>query len=110
MPIFHPVATSATRTGNDITVLCSLPDNRNGGEIQVRLVGDAGAWTSPDANGAYSSSSITDTFLALPAGSYDVRVLTGDGEYSNTLAGAVVVASGGGHQIGVGLAISPCFA
>ena len=93
MPLFHPTATSAVKVGDNITVLCSLPENRNGGEIQVRLSGDLGAWTSPDSNGAYSSilGSITDTFLLLPAGLYDVRVLTGDDQYSNTLLSEISV-------------------
>lgn len=48
---------------------------------------------------------------ALAAGTYDAQLINGDGEYSNPLAGAVVVAGAGGgvDQIGVGAAVAVGF-
>jgi hypothetical protein len=92
--LFHPTATAASKSSNNITVACSLPENRNGGQVQLRVHGGS-TWITPNASVSWSTSQAVDTFNNLAAGTYDVRVLTGDGEYSNILDSAIVVSPSG---------------
>jgi hypothetical protein len=114
MPLFSPTLTSATFTQSTgvLVTECSLPENRNGGGPQVRLNGGS-TWIPATSAGAYASTGSTDTFDDLAVGSYDVRYLTGDGEYSNILLNEFTVASTGSafvrrQSLMVGLAISTC--
>jgi len=64
-------------------------------DIQVSLTG-AGSWASVDTVDSWSDAQVIGTFTALADGTYDVRVISSDGETSEILTEAFTFGVTGG--------------
>lgn len=60
------------------------------GKIEVSITG-SGIWVAASAYGAWSDTAVSGTFLGLAAGTYDVRITSGDGEQDSLAAGFVIL-------------------